>query len=144
MPRYLLNEGLLQIPEGWQDKTVTALSFPAGAAKADASFAVTRDPAAAQSPSLASYVDRQLVDMAKGCPKFELIERHDAALGNAPAQSVSYTWRSPDGTIVQQWQTITRLQSGTALVLTATAPRDKFPQFQSAFEEMISSFQFHY
>jgi hypothetical protein len=143
MPRHLLNEGVLQIPDDWQDKTVTALSFPAGASKADASFAVTRDPAAANLPSLAAYVDKQLVEMAKGCPKFELIERHEASLGGAPAQSVSYTWRSPDGTIVQQLQAISLLGSGTALVLTATAPRDKFAQFATTFENMMSSFQFH-
>jgi hypothetical protein len=74
--------------------------------EAEASFAITRDRSAASDSSLASYVDRQLVDMAESCPKFELVRRERIALNGASAEAMEFSWRSPIGTFVRQMQTV--------------------------------------
>ena len=122
MPEFTFNEGSLDLPGGWEDRSVIALSFPSGAPKPEASFAITRDRSATGDSSLASYVDRQLVDMAKSCPKFELVRRDRIALEGSNAETMEFSWRSPDGTFVRQTQTILLLIPLFAIVLPLIKP----------------------
>src|SRR5258708_5196668 len=86
--KFRFNDGEMEIPEGWEDRSVIALSSPAGSKKPDASFAITKDPLASREPSLAAYADKQIVDMAKNCPRFELIHREQRNLDGLPAQQI--------------------------------------------------------
>jgi hypothetical protein len=142
MPTYVMNEGAFELPGGWQDRTVTALSFPGGGQKSDATLTVTRDPSSRSSASLPAYVDKQLVDMAKSCPRFDLIGRKELSLAGAYAQSVEYTWRTPDGTQVHQLQVVTLMPAGDALVFTATAPDEIYDRYASTLRDAILSFRF--
>ncbi len=137
-----MNEGEFNVPENWDDKTVTALSFPAGAKKPEASFAVTRDVNVAPGASLASYVDKQLVDLAKTCPRFELVSRDRLEIDGAPAEQLRFTWRSPDGTGVEQQQTSFLLPAKGALTFTATAQHSKFSEFAPLFSGLVAGFRF--
>ena len=141
MSSFICNDGSLELPGGWEDRTVVALSFPAGAKKPDASFAITRDRSASADDSLASYVDRQLVDMAKSCPKFDLVRRERIALNGENAESMEFSWRSPDGSFVRQKQTIILLKSGVAVALTGTAPANRFQEFAEVFHNMVKTFR---
>ena len=141
MPLFKFNDGSLDLPTGWEDRTVVALSFPTGSSKPDASFAITRDRSASEDASLASYVDRQLVDMAKSCPRFELVRRERIALNGENAETMEFTWRSPDGSFVRQRQTIVRLKSGVALAMTGTAPSKRFEEFSDAFQGLVQTFR---
>ncbi|HKE23022.1 MAG TPA: DcrB-related protein [Bryobacteraceae bacterium] len=143
MPEFTFNEGSLELPGGWEDRSVIALSFPTGSPKPEASFAITRDRSATGDPSLASYVDRQLVDMAKSCPKFELVRRERIALEGSNAETMEFSWRSPDGTFVRQTQTILLLKSGTALALTGTAPAGRFQEYSGVFEDLVRTLRLH-
>jgi hypothetical protein len=143
VPGFTFNEGSLELPGGWEDRSVIALSFPSGAKKPEASFAITRDRSAAGDSSLAAYVDRQLVDMAKSCPKFELVRRDRIALDGSTAESVEFSWRSPDGTFVRQKQTVVLLKSGVALSLTATAPAGRFQEYSEVFEGLVRTLRLH-
>jgi hypothetical protein len=141
MPLYRINEGDLEVPGGWEDRTVTALSFPSKAAKPEASFAITRDNHVASDKTLASYVDQQLVDMAKTCPRFELIARSRIEIDATPAEQLQFTWRSPDGTTVQQQQTVILMADHVALTFTATAPRAKFGEYAPVFASLVETFR---
>lgn len=141
MPPYTFNDGSLELPGGWEDRSVIALSFPSGAAKPEASFAITRDRTAAADASLASYVDRQLVDMAKTCPRFELARRERISLDGENAEAMEFSWRSPDGSFVRQTQTILLLKSGAALTLTGTAPASRFPEYADLFQNLVRTFR---
>jgi hypothetical protein len=131
----------MDLPGGWEDRTVVALSFPSGAKKPEASFAITRDRSASEDDSLATYVDRQLVDMAKSCPKFDLVRRERLTLDGEKAEAMEFSWRSPDGSIVRQRQTIVLLKSGAALALTGTAPANRFQDFAEVFQSLIQTFR---
>jgi hypothetical protein len=137
---FYFNEGEMDVPQKWEDKTVNGFSFPAGSKRPSASFAITRDPLRPDH-SLAAYVDKQLVDMAKACPRFELLRRDDLTLDGEPAVQVAFTWRTPDGIIVQQEQTILRLPTQIFLTMTATAPRDKFKEHLATFRSFVQSFR---
>jgi hypothetical protein len=114
---FLFNEGAIDLPDGWEDRS------------------------AADDESLASYVDRQLVDMAKSCPRFELARRERTMLDGDQAESMEFSWRSPDGNFVRQKQTIVRLKSGTALALTGTAPAKRFSDYADVFHNLVRTFR---
>ena len=140
MGTFRINEGQLEVPEGWEDRSVTALSFPAKSQKPEASFAITRDSSLTEGTTLSAYVDRQMVDMAKTCPRFEVLSRVGLDIDGNPAESLLIAWRSPDGSFVQQEQTILLLPTGVALVFTATASKIRFAEYAPAFKKLISSF----
>jgi hypothetical protein len=72
MPGYAINEGMFQIQDGWQDKSVTALPFPSGATVPSASLTVTREVLTDPFVPLSTYVDDQLKKLAKTCPGFHV------------------------------------------------------------------------
>ena len=139
---FRFNEGEINLPEGWEDKSVIALSYPAGSKKPDASFAVTKDPAAVGSPSLAAYVDKQIVDMAKTCPRFELIRREPGTLDGLAVEQIEFTWRSPEGTSVKQQQWVVIVGSGVALTFTATVSQARYADYASVFDGFMRSLTF--
>jgi hypothetical protein len=139
MPAFAINEGMFQIPEGWEDKSITALSFPSGAPVPSASVTVTRELLVNPNEALPAYVDVQLNKLAKTCAAFQLAQRKDWELNGDPAQVLDFTWKTPDGTHVRQLM-IVSFWGSQSLVFTYTATIDKFAEFQSLFESMIASF----
>ncbi|RLB92247.1 MAG: hypothetical protein DRH26_06705 [Deltaproteobacteria bacterium] len=124
MSDFYFNDGRAVLPEGWEDKTVVALSFPAGAEQASASFTITRDVLRNKEVNLATYVDTHL-QTAKSFPKFKLLRHGDVVLDDKPAEQVEFTWRTPDKVTVHQLQTIL-INKGVALIFTATTQEGKF------------------
>ncbi len=139
MSKFHFNDGEIEAPENWDDRSVLALSFPAGSKKPEASLAITRDPAAKNHPHLAAYVDHQMVDLVKTCPRFELIDRKTIEIDGSPAQQLDFKWRAPDGSTVQQRQAIVLVESGVALTLTATVEQKRFAEHADSFQNVIGS-----
>jgi len=141
MSVFFMNEGTLEVGDGWDDKSVTALTFPSGSKAPEASFTVTRDPLSpGASASVGDYVDEQLSRLARSCQQFDLIRREDATISERPAELVEFTWKTPDGAVVRQVQAVLILE-GTALVLTGTAAKGRFADFSDVFQNMITSFR---
>lgn len=142
MPVFRFNEGEMKISKGWEDRTVNGLSFPAGSKQPTASFAITRDVQKPADQALSSYVDKQLVALAKSCARFDLVNRETLEVDGEPAERLDFTWRTPDGVVVQQQQTIFILPTGVAMTLTATAPRNKFKDHAARFQSFVETFHF--
>jgi hypothetical protein len=140
MPEFAINEGTFQIPDGWEDKSITALAFPQGAAVPSASVTVTRELLTDSAVSLHSYVDAQLAKLAKTCASFHLTQRRDWQLNHTPAEVLEFTWKTPDGIHVRQLMVVT-FWGPQSLVFTSTATTDKFAEFQALFEGVIASFR---
>jgi hypothetical protein len=141
MSEYLMDEGSLELDEGWDDRTVTALTFPTGSQRPDASLSVTRDPLRPGFQiSLPGYVDEQLTRLAKSCQQFRLIDRQETTIGDLPAELVEFVWKTPDGFLMHQIQAVLML-AGKVLVLTGTAQTDKYSEFSDIFRQMIMSFR---
>jgi len=141
MSVFFINEGTFEVGDDWDDKSVTALTFPSGSKAPEASFTVTRDPLSpTASAAIGDYVDEQLSKLARSCQQFDLIRRDEATISERPAEVVEFTWKTPDGAIVRQVQAALILE-GKALVLTGTAPKGRFPDFSDVFQKMIVSFR---
>jgi hypothetical protein len=141
MPVFFINEGSFEVDAGWDDRSVTALTFPSGAQTPEASFTVTRDPLNPQNPdSIVDYVNGQLSKLARSCQQFDLIRREDATISEQPGQLVEFTWKTPEGAVVRQIQAVFILE-GKAVVLTGTAPKVRFADFNEVFQSMIASFR---
>jgi len=141
MSTFFINEGTFEVGDDWDDKSVTALTFPSGQQAPDASFTVTRDPLPpGASGSLVDYVDEQLSKLARSCQQFDLIRRDNATIGEVPGQLIEFTWKTPEAKVVRQIQGVL-IREGIALVLTGTAPRDRFADFSDTFDDIIGSFR---
>lgn len=141
MSKFFINEGHLELPANWEDRTVNGLSFPAGSKQPQFSVAITRDNAKPPEMSLAAYVDRHLHQMAKDCSRFDLLSREDTVADGVPAIRVAFTWRPPDGNFVQQEQTILVLDTGTVLTFTGTALKSRYASFSQIVRELVATFQ---
>lgn len=139
MPAFRFNDGEIELPDDWDDRTVVALSTPAGSKKPEASLAITRDPAAKNHSHLSAYVDHQLVDLAKTCPRFELVERKQIDIDGSPGQQLDFRWRAPDGSTVRQLQSVVLLDSGVALTVTATADHRRFADHEAGLRTAMQS-----
>jgi hypothetical protein len=141
MSIFFINEGTFDVDDGWNDRSVTALTFPSGMQTPEASFTVTRDSLAPGAGStVGDYVDEQLSRLARSCPQFDLIRRDDTTISEQPGQLVEFTWKTPEGKLVRQIQGVL-ISNGTALMMTGTSPKDRFPDFSEAFHSMIGSFR---
>jgi hypothetical protein len=141
MTEYVVDEGTLELDGTWDDKSVTALTFPAGSQRPDASFSITRDALPpGSSISLAGYVDQQLAKIAKSCQEFKFIDRREATVADLPSEFVEFTWKTPDGIVVHQIQAVLIL-ARKVLVLTGTAAVDKYSAFSDVFDALIMSFR---
>jgi hypothetical protein len=139
MPPFLINEGRFEVADGWEDRSVTLLTFPPGSPKPDATFTVTRETMNPNA-SLGSYIDQQLVKLASTCPQFQLLRRADVSLGGMPSYLLEYTWRTPDLGAIHQLQAVL-VAGAKAVALTATASADKFPAFAATFQSLLQSFR---
>ena len=77
-----------------------------------------------------------------GHPRFELLRRDDITIDGEPAIQVEFTWRTPDGMIVHQEQTVLLLPTGVVLAFTSTAPKDKFKIHAATLRSLVQSFRF--
>ena len=138
MPNFRFNDGEIEVPPDWEDKTVVALSFPADAKQALATMTITREPLKAS--NLATYIDKQLVEMAKTFPRYELLKREEMIVDGQSAIQLEFTWRTPDNIFVHQQQTILIIPKKIVLTFTATTPKNKFKEYRQNFESLVQSF----
>ncbi len=140
MPWFVINEGMFEIPDGWEDRSVTAISFPAGSNIPAASLTVTRETIKDPKETLESYVNGQLAKLAKTCAAFQLIRHLPTRLSGLPAEVVEFNWNTPEKIAVRQLMVITFWES-QSLVITSTAAVDRFVEFQPMFEAILTSFR---
>ncbi len=137
-----MNEGKIEIPKGWEDKTIHVLSCPVGAKEPGASFSVTRSHLG-EKTGLKVYIDKQLVEMAKIFPRFSMISRDEVTVDGAEAEHLVFTWRSEKGGTLRQEQTVVMLPGEKVLVLTGTARKDAYHLYADAFCDMVTKFRFN-
>jgi hypothetical protein len=137
-----INEGEIEIPEGWEDKTIHVLSCPVGAKEPGASFSVTRSRIE-EKTGLKAYIDKQLGEMAKLFPRFSMMSRDEVTVDGAEAEHMVFTWRSEKGGTLRQEQTVVKLPGEKVLVLTGTARKDSYHLYADAFCDMVAKFRFN-
>lgn len=136
----LFSEGLINFPDGYQDRTVNVFAPPAADAPA---FNISRD-ALNPGETLAAYIDRQLALMEKHIKGWKQGERSDATLGDSLLQGeVVHASYLRDGKRVWQQQAVFNVDSHKILVFTMTCTRALDDADNALFGELLRSFRFH-
>lgn len=136
----LFSEGLINFPDGYQDRTVNVFAPPAADAPA---FNISRD-ALNPGETLAAYIDRQLALMEKHIKGWKQGERSDATLGDSLLQGeIVHASYLRDGKRVWQQQAVFNVDSHKILVFTMTCTRAMDDADNALFGELLRSFRFH-
>ncbi|MBO4149528.1 DUF1795 domain-containing protein [Enterobacter cloacae] len=136
----LFSEGLINFPDGYQDRTVNVFAPPAADAPA---FNISRD-ALNPGETLAAYIDRQLALMEKHIKGWKQGERSDATLGDSLLQGeIVHASYLRDGKRVWQQQAVFTVDSHKILVFTMTCTRVLDDADSALFGELLRSFRFH-
>lgn len=138
MGTYRINEGSLELPEGYVDQTLNV--FPnSSAVPADFSVVVSRDaPLAGE--SLQAYFERQMKQLPNSLPGLKVLRRGEMTVGGRPAMEVEYTWVSKGMKMHQRQATL--MVGGRVLNVTASALDNSFQKFAAQFDDILNSFQF--
>lgn len=136
----LFSEGLINFPDGYQDRTVNVFAPPAADAPA---FNISRD-ALNPGETLAAYIDRQLALMEKHIKGWKQGERSDATLGDSLLQGeIVHASYLRDGKRVWQQQAVFTVDSHKILVFTMTCACALDDADSVLFGELLRSFRFH-
>jgi hypothetical protein len=139
MRAYRLDEGDIEIPDGWRDGTINVFMLPSAdnSKTADASLSITRD-AEDESPDVEEYANVQLVNAAKNLNRYKLIGRRAASIDGEPSVEVDYTWVTPERIQVRQRQAYV-LYENVFVIFTLTAKAGEFARHEDAWETVVSA-----
>lgn len=131
MTQYHIAEGLLTVPEDWDDKTVNVFmkALPSGE---NASIVVTRDTL---SEPLEQYVGRTLRGLSQTLPRFSLLARHERAVGPLTGHELVLRW-TREGSVIHQQQVYVEY-FGRVLTFTLTAPLAGAEEAKRVFGEVL-------
>ena len=136
--RYETREVSFDVPRDWDDKTIVAFAAPIEAGKEVTSNVVLTRDNLGTSDSIANYSDKQIVEMAKRLPGFELEHRKDVQVGDVPAVEMRYSWKGAHGLTVEQRVVMVAVRK-KVFNLTSTAPRGDMKKLGPIFDRIFSS-----
>lgn len=137
--RYLMNEGYLELPGNWRDRTVHAL-LPAIPEVVGSNLVLTRD----ELPYGAEFAD--YVDVQKSRFKRELTDlqmQHDSAcsVDARPGHCLEFNWKQESQVMYQLALII--LDAPAILTLTYTSPGQLPEQVRQDMTAAMIGFKFH-
>src|SRR5205085_8822034 len=100
------------VPRDWDDRSVAAFSAPLPAGKTSGPNVVLTRDKLQPGENLASYADRNLVELAQRLDKFTLQKRSDITVSDLPAIELRFTWKGGGGLVDQR---LVMLATGTRL-----------------------------
>ena len=137
MARQLHKALSFDIPEGWEDRTLTAFAAPVRPGKTAQPNVVITQEALPGGQSLRTYATRQLTTLAKGLPEFELEETRDANIAGHPAIDVRFTWQGDKGPLVQRQLMLAHRD--VVYNITLSTPRADAAAMASLFDGIVTS-----
>lgn len=139
MSRYNFAEGILELPPGWSDQTVTMLvkGNPEIAPGVTYSLVINREPL--KSPFEES-VEHNLAMCKRTLPSFKIVERVASEIGELPAIDVQFSWRKDGHTVLQRMVFIH--YPGTIVIVTLSAGTSSWTDGKEELEAMLASMRF--
>jgi hypothetical protein len=138
MPRYEHPDVSFDVPRDWEDRTVAAFSAPLAPGKQSGPNVVLTRDKLEPGENLASYADRNLVELAQRLEKFSLQKRLDITVSELPAIELRFTWKGNSGLVDQR---LVMCATGKRLVLslTSTAPRSAGVDMEGTMNRILAS-----
>lgn len=132
------NEFIAEMPDSWEDRTMTTLVGPADGSGFAANTVIVRERVTPRT-SIEDYAGRQRQLMAAQIADLQVLDERPATLNGRPAYRRLQRF-SAQGRRVQQMQTFV-LADTVIYTITCTAAADTFNQHTSAFERIRDSFR---
>jgi hypothetical protein len=140
MPQHQDTLVSFDVPRDWEDRTIIAYRAPVQGDGRAPNLVMTRDRLADEE-DFASYVERQVSELAKQLKGFRLLGSKDDQVGGRDAISLSFTTSSPDGVLVQRL-TIVPIGRARIASFTLTAPESEIARVAALFERILTSVTF--
>jgi hypothetical protein len=135
MTRHAFDELAFDVPDGYTFLGVVRLRSEAGEGFAP-NMVVTRDRLRPEE-SLKTYVDRQLVELAKKLKRFVIRERHEVSVGGVASHEIVCTWQGMQGAVEQRLTIVPRASS--VLTFTASAAKSQSEAAFATFRAVLDS-----
>jgi hypothetical protein len=139
MTHHAFDEIAFDVPDGYTFLGIVRLR---GEAEGFApNLVITRDRLR-QGETLQTYIDRQLVDLAKKLKRFVIRERREVRVGGIASHEISCTWHGTSGPVDQRITIVPRRISdagGGVLTFTASAAKNKSEAAFATFRSVIES-----
>lgn len=135
MSIYRINEGELEIPPEWTDKSVNVFAVGSSLPLA-LSFVITREEIDARE-DLATYADAKLDEIGHQLKQFKIVEKRQVEVAGTVALEAEFTWRAEAGLMYQR-QTYVRAGK-RMLVFTATSRRELREEHRAQVDAVLSS-----
>lgn len=137
---FVINEGVITLPEGWQDRTVNVFTPPDGCLPV---FNISRD-ALENNETLNAYIDRQLALMQQHITGWQLAGRQPCVLGSERLTGENiHTRYQRDNQPIWQQQAVFSPDNRLVLVFTMTANAALTAADNATFQAMLGSFRLH-
>lgn len=133
---YRTQEVDLEVPDTWQDQSITIFKLPAVGSAKEASFIVTRDATQGAS-AFVDYVDNQMKSAEQQLPAFKLAQRWDMVLYGHAATLVDYSWQHEGREIMLRQVFIERKPA--VLITTLTTTPDDLVHHEKAWKIVMNS-----
>ncbi|WP_347449478.1 DUF1795 domain-containing protein [Pantoea stewartii] len=136
----LFAEGVVSLPDGYQDRTVNVYTRPSAGTPA---FNISRDTMDT-GETLPAYVDRQLALMQKHLSGWNQSGRSSVMLGEdlLQGEQVNASYRR-EGKSVWQQQAVFNTRDSHILVFTMSSSEELKDSDNNLFSELLRSFRFH-
>jgi hypothetical protein len=134
MATYHVDEMSFAVPDGWVDRSVHLFAKPEGGI----SINVTRDDL--EGEAVGPYVARQLRDLTHKLPRFLVLGQRERMVGALQSYEARVQW-APKGPLYYQHQVYVPYY-GTALIFTATGPKQLAAQCDTALEKTLADIKF--
>ncbi|HZF51748.1 MAG TPA: DcrB-related protein [Polyangiaceae bacterium] len=138
MPRYEHPDVSFDVPRDWEDRSVAAFSAPLPPGKTTGPNVVLTRDKLEPGENLASYADRNLVELAQRLEKFSLVKRSDLTVSDLPAVELRFTWKGAGGLVDQR---LVMCATGKRLVLNiaSTAPRSAGVDMEATMNRILAT-----
>lgn len=133
---YRTQEVDLEVPDSWQDQSITIFKLPAVGSAKEASFIITRD-ASQGGTAFVDYVDNQINSAQQQLPAFKLIQRWDMVLHGHAATLLDYSWQREGREIMLRQVFIERKPA--VLITTLTTTTDDLVHHEKAWKVVMNS-----
>lgn len=138
MSLYFINEGTIDLPDDWTDRSMNIFT-PDASENPEWNIVVSRD-VLKEGENLSDYISGQLEEMPKALPRFRLISEEEVQVNDFTGRRIIATWIGDGGTIRQKQVIFVR--NDKSLVFTFTVLERLHLKYENILDEFIETFNF--